>query len=285
VSRVDLPLSKYNGGPRRSFKLSVHEDGDRCAPPVVLLHGLAASMRWWDTVVTQLKCERHIVRVDLLGHGASPLPRGEDGVESQAELVAGALLERGVRPATVVGHSLGGLVAAALSERFPETVAGLVFISTIPSLSVARLDWRGRLVARPMLGAAVWRIVGDRRRVAHARVLFAPGFAPLRELVADLNRIRHLSVARSSRMALQYWRERPINERLRSEMPVTVVFGGKDQTIDVSAAVAMWQYRGRRVVLLGAAGHSPHVELPEEIARVILTVENAPAAGVEANGP
>src|SRR6188474_3018319 len=71
---IDLP-----GG-----DLQVREDGPRDAPNIVLLHGFACSIGWWDGVVPALARDHHVIRVDLLGHGGSEKPREGYGMESRA---------------------------------------------------------------------------------------------------------------------------------------------------------------------------------------------------------
>ena len=109
---VDLP-----GG-----DLQVREDGPRDAPAVVMLHGFACSIGWWDQMTPALARDHRVVRFDLLGHGGSEKPKEGYGMESQARLVAAALDRLGVRRADVVGHSMGGSVATALAEQRPALV-------------------------------------------------------------------------------------------------------------------------------------------------------------------
>src|SRR5512145_1691034 len=55
--------------------LQVREDGPADGPPVVLLHGFACSLRWWDDIVPVLAREHRVIRFDLLGHGGSEKPK------------------------------------------------------------------------------------------------------------------------------------------------------------------------------------------------------------------
>jgi pimeloyl-ACP methyl ester carboxylesterase len=54
----------------------VTQDGPRDAPALVLIHGLAASTRWWDDLVPLLARSHHVIRIDMLGHGMSAKPAG-----------------------------------------------------------------------------------------------------------------------------------------------------------------------------------------------------------------
>lgn len=96
-------------------------------PPVVLLHGMAASQIYWGAGFDVLSERARLVAVDLLGFGDSPKPATGYGAREHADAVAACLRELGIdEPAVVVGHSMGTLVALALAKHHPELVAGIV---------------------------------------------------------------------------------------------------------------------------------------------------------------
>ena len=67
--------------------LNYVEAGDRDDPAIVLLHGYACSLRWWDRVAPELANRGlRVIRFDLLGHGGSEMPRDGYGMDNQARL-------------------------------------------------------------------------------------------------------------------------------------------------------------------------------------------------------
>ena len=70
--------------------LQVREDGPPDGPALVLLHGFACSIGWWDQMTPALARDHRVIRFDLLGHGGSEKPKEGYGMESQARLVAAA---------------------------------------------------------------------------------------------------------------------------------------------------------------------------------------------------
>ena len=97
-------------------ELNVVQDGQHDATPLLLIHGLAGSTAWWDSVVPMPAPNFRIVRVDLKGHGKSPSPRQGYDTATQARRVAAALDRLGISRFSIVGHSTGGYVATALAE-------------------------------------------------------------------------------------------------------------------------------------------------------------------------
>lgn len=112
---------------------------------VVIVPGLASGPRDWMPVARILARDHRVVLVDLPGHGQSPMPSPFDLDAAVAALDGALAAER--RPVLLVGHSLGGLVAAAEACAHPDRVRGLVLVETAlePPDSDARAVMLGRL--------------------------------------------------------------------------------------------------------------------------------------------
>src|SRR5687767_1795079 len=59
---------------------------DKPGAPIVLIHGYAASLHWWDSMVPLLSENHRVIAIDLLGHGGSEKPAGGYEMENQASL-------------------------------------------------------------------------------------------------------------------------------------------------------------------------------------------------------
>ena len=105
------------------MRLHVEAAGPEDGPPVVFLHGVSGSMRTYAWLPEEIAEGRRIVRVDLRGHGDSEHAPGAYDIDSYGEDVADLLRETVGRPAVLVGHSLGGVVAWWVAQRHPELVA------------------------------------------------------------------------------------------------------------------------------------------------------------------
>jgi esterase len=103
--------------------LHVEVDGPAGGPAVAFLHGVSGSSRTYDWLPAEITSGRRIVRIDLRGHGRSPHAPGTYTVASYVDDVVGVLRDVVGRPAVLVGHSLGGVVAWTIAQRHPDLVA------------------------------------------------------------------------------------------------------------------------------------------------------------------
>jgi pimeloyl-ACP methyl ester carboxylesterase len=250
--------------------LQVREDGPRHAPAVVLLHGFACSIGWWDDMVPALARDYHVIRFDLLGHGGSQKPKDGYGMEEQAGRVAAALDRLDVRRATVVGHSMGGAVATALREARPALVTSLVFLDSAPDDDDSKLPFTARLGTVPVLGEAIRRVVPDELIRQGLESAFADGYDVPDRFVDDFNDMTYTSYDDSRSASSDYRKEAGLDERLaRERVPLLVLWGSQDDIAEPSSAQDFRKVPGARIVVLDGVGHSPHVEKPAETARLI----------------
>ena len=106
---------------------------------LVALHGLTASYLSFVGVAERLAGRRVVFALDLRGRGDSDKPPGPYGMVQHARDVAAAIRTMGLGPSVIVGHSMGGFVAAALAAQEPELVTGVVLIDGgyAPAISAA----------------------------------------------------------------------------------------------------------------------------------------------------
>jgi pimeloyl-ACP methyl ester carboxylesterase len=130
--------------------------GDPAARPLVFLHGITGSRRYWEGRVMHLSDRYRLVIPDLLGFGLSPKPPVDYTVPRFVSSVRSLLEREGLagRPHTLIGHSLGALVAIQYLIDHPEDVDALVLIN-LPRFTSAeeahRLFWLGSPQYRRLL--------------------------------------------------------------------------------------------------------------------------------------
>lgn len=101
------------------------------APTILFLHGIGNTGEAWRDVIEKLPDTYRIVTIDLLGFGRSPQPEwmNYDAKQQARAVIATYLRLRLSGRITLVGHSLGSLVAVEITKRYPLLVKSLILCS------------------------------------------------------------------------------------------------------------------------------------------------------------
>lgn len=214
-------------------------------PPVVLVHGVAGSWRWWRPVLADLAAEHTVHLIDLPGFGELPRPHRVDLDATLAWLVSWAEAAE-IGPAAYVGHSLGGLLCARLAARHPELVSRLALVTP------AGVPGRG--------------ITGSAVSLAQALLRSRPAFLAL--LARDAVRAGPVAIGSA---ALAVVAADLSTDLPNVRVPTLVLMGGRD------ALIPAWHGHelarpipGARVHVIEAAGHVPMTDTPAELSRELL---------------
>lgn len=97
---------------------------------IVLLHGFLENSTMWDCFIPLLTKKNRVLTIDLLGHGKSESRGYVHSMEDNADIVHAVLSELRIRKCTIIGHSMGGYVALAFAEFYPDYVKGLVLLNS-----------------------------------------------------------------------------------------------------------------------------------------------------------
>ncbi|WP_426754142.1 alpha/beta fold hydrolase [Myxococcus sp. Y35] len=240
-------------------------------PTVVLLHGRGGAASSWFAYLTALARTHRVLAVDLPGFGLSsptdgPLTTAEEAVAFFTAPVEALLARLAPGPVSVVGHSLGGLVALelALRGRVPVERLGLVGAMGLgPEMArKARLFFRSgpERLARA-LGPWAW-----------ARMV-PPPQTPLGQRLGALDYELHARPGTSPEVARAFDLLVPlvgeVFHRARQldavGVPVLVVWGEREDVLPVSMAEQAARRLPQAQLVRVDAGHSPHQERPERV--------------------
>ena len=95
-------------------------------PPVLLLHGLTANGACWAALAHAMQADYDVIMPDARGHGKSSVPDYGYRYEDHANDVVGLLEALRLSHPILIGHSMGGLVAAVLASRYPGLLRCLI---------------------------------------------------------------------------------------------------------------------------------------------------------------
>ncbi|WP_338356754.1 alpha/beta hydrolase [Yeosuana marina] len=98
--------------------------------PVVLLHGFLENSTMWQPFMPELSKKNRIICIDLLGHGKTECLGYVHSMELMAEAVKAVLDFLNIKNSIFIGHSMGGYVALAFSEKFQKQVLGLCLMNS-----------------------------------------------------------------------------------------------------------------------------------------------------------
>jgi pimeloyl-ACP methyl ester carboxylesterase len=203
--------------------------------PVVLVHGLAGSARWWRDTEDALSQTHAVHALDLPGFGSER--RAAFALADAPAHVAERLEQIG--PAHLIGHSLGGLVCARVAARRPELVDRLVLVA--PAGSLTRTTIRAHAVP-----------------LAHALGTAAPSF--LRLLAAEVVRAGPRTILNAARELL---RDDVLLDLRAIKAETLLVWGERDALVPPSVGeIFRAELPNARLELLAGARHVPMVERP-----------------------
>lgn len=112
----------------KTTKISYTDSGKGSA--IVLLHGFLENSTMWDFFIPHLAAKNRVITIDLLGHGASESRGYIHSMEDNAQIVHAVLAELRIRKCIIIGHSMGGYVALAFAELFPDFVKAIILLNS-----------------------------------------------------------------------------------------------------------------------------------------------------------
>ncbi|WP_223651920.1 alpha/beta fold hydrolase [Hymenobacter psoromatis] len=250
------------------------------APPTLLfLHGFAESREVWTDFTRPFPAGYRLLTPNLLGHGTNRAPVPDFSMEAQARYVAGYLDQKGAAgPVLVVGHSMGGYVALALAERYPDRLAGLALLN-----STAYPDTDEKRQNREKNIGFVARHGLDKFMGSFVRPLFAPANRDrLPEALALLEDIGKATPEATIAGALRGMAARPDRTAVlrAAPFPVLLVAGKHDVAVPLADSVAQAALPPLGAALfLEGSGHQAYLEQPEPTRRAMLALAEAVFGG------
>jgi pimeloyl-ACP methyl ester carboxylesterase len=257
-------LSDWSTGNCETNGINIHytrTGGNK--PAVILLHGLTANGACWTEVAHILEEDYDVIMPDARGHGQSSVPDYGYGYEEHANDVVGLIKALRLSPAILIGHSMGGLVAAVLASRNPQLLRGLILADpTILSPKVQR-EVRDSDVAdqhRRYLSMTLDDLVAEART---------------RHPERSLDTIELLARARLQTSLAAFDVLTPPNPDYRQlvsalEVPSLLVIGGPAGVVSPDVAADLQHLNPRlQVEQIPEAGHGLHYDHPERFAVVV----------------
>ena len=235
-------------------------------PPVVLLHGQGAFAESWGGVIPKLAERHRVIAPDLPGLGRSVVASGPVDGDALVDWLDELISRTCGEPATLVGISLGGAVAARYGAGRGDRVRRIILVDSgslgrfrpAPGALVALL----RYVRRPS-PAAFARFA--RHALAHPGAMqpAATGEPPPPFVAYHVNRAKDPRVRAANRRLVR-WSTRPIPvDELRAiPVPVSLIWGKDDRIMKFRIAKKVSVDTGWPLAAIDDCGHVPFVDQP-----------------------
>ena len=242
--------------------------------PVVFIHGFGASIYGWRyQLPPTVTAGYRVVAFDNRGFGFSDKPAHGYTNAAYAHLVVSLLDSLGIASAVLVGHSMGGAIAAEVALTYPDRVRGLVLIDA----AGYGVRWPGvlKLARWPQVGAVVTRF---RARWITGRILRSTFADPSKVTEAEVDQyyapVPDPAYGRALRGVLREFRFDSLGGgRLGGVLaPTLILWGDADRWIPLRDGTRFARELPRsEFVVVAHTGHDAADESPEQVNRQLLS--------------
>ena len=234
---------------------------------VVLLHGFLENKHMWNEIIPEISKNKRVLAIDLLGHGHTECLGYIHPMELMADAVAAVLKTLRIRKITLIGHSMGGYVSLALSEKNPEMIRGLCLLNaTAASDDTSRKKLRER--ANKMAQINLTNIV---------RMSFINLFSEKSK--EKFNPKMQLALSEALQTSLQGYSACQEGMRIRpnrlsvlknNHFKKLFILGKKDPVLPVEKGIKEAEETQSETVIL-SGGHMSHIENSDKLIKVLNT--------------
>ena len=246
-------------------------------PPLLLVHGLGASVVTWRDNIGPLSNAFQVYAIDLPGHGDTDKPDFDYAADAIVDFIMGFAQSLNLDRPGIIGNSIGGALGMMTAIRYPELVSRLILVS---SASLGReVSIYLRLVSLPILGDVLESSSVGGTKFMLYKVFHDRSFAT-EELVEELFRCRRMPgakkavvrVIRNTINLLGVRKEHILVDKLEClKLPVMIVWGAQDQILPVSHAYRASKAAAHvRLQVFDQCGHWPHIEKASEFNSLVL---------------
>ena len=239
---------------------------------LLLLHGYGESLLTWRPLIDRLARQSRVVAVDLPGFGVSDKPAGTYDLASYRRRLGAFLRAHTQGPVVVIGHSMGGEIAAALALDHPDRVVALVLVAPAGhGINPLFADTAG--IASP---ATHWVASA----ISYVLPVHDPGWLREPPERAAYQPAGDSAAARAARQVLLQFDFAALTNRFREiRQPVLLIWGRQDPTIPfaIGETIAA-ELPCRRFVTLQAL-HRPHQTAPDTVLNELRAFLARPGCG------
>ena len=241
--------------------LNVHYSDQGTGNCIVLLHGFLEDLSMWDRVVEVLKKTHRVICIDLLGHGKTENLGYIHSMESQGIMIKHLLDSLSLTRYALVGHSMGGYIALAFAEMYPEQTYSLCLMN-----STALADDKEKQTNRDRGIRAVKQNRRTFIRLAIPNLFSEDNRAIFSKEIIQITAIALKMDAQGIIAALEGMKIRNDRSKLleTSKFPILMIISKKDPALDYNSLLTQSNL-GKVKKAIFDDGHMSHVENQVEL--------------------
>ncbi len=252
---------------------------------VVFIHGLGASLEYWEPNVVPLSKHFRVFTMDLPGFGQSDKTVADLTLDVIGRFVADFLDFHNLDRVTLVGNSMGGLVALQTAIQYPQRIHKLVLVDNAGFGRV--VHWTFRITSLPIVGEVLYMLSPWLMPFVIRAMFHDVSLAPEGWNTFMIGMTRQPGARRTHLAALRYgvnlWGVKPeiiraVREGIaRLSMPTLICWGRQDQMLPMKQALnGLALIPGSQLHIWDRCGHVPQLEKPDEFNRLLLAFLSEP---------
>ncbi len=259
------------------YKIHYLEEGS-ANEVILLLHGFALSCEIWNSNISELAKNHRVIALDILGFGESDIPKANLPVEFLPDFIFHFMQKINVLSAKFVGHSMGGMIALWVAQKYPKAVESLILVGSAGFKM--NIPFHFRLFCLPILGELM--VKPNKRGLKHS---LKRGAYNAKSIPDDL--VDHLYNAikkpnrgqyylRTCRNAISFFGfkfkilKTVQKEAKELKIPILLIWGRDDKIVYLSHA-----FRAKKLMphaqleIFDVCGHYPQLEHPEKFNQLV----------------
>jgi 4,5:9,10-diseco-3-hydroxy-5,9,17-trioxoandrosta-1(10),2-diene-4-oate hydrolase len=246
--------------------------------PVLLIHGFGVFLELWWFNIEPLSKRYLVYAMDLPGHGLSDKPPIDYTLFFATEFAADFMQALGIEHASLIGHSMGGLLALSVAINFPEKVDKLILVDSAGLSKDAPLLYRlctvpviGDIIVKPTIKASL--------RHGMKRSFYNPELVTEEMVEKDYELMRMpgtkqalLSIIRNNASLSGPHPDVVMTDKLHMvKSPTLLIHGAQDQVIPVEHVQNAYSLiSDAKLEVLDECGHCPQIEKAAEFNEIIM---------------
>lgn len=239
-------------------------------PELILISGLSASCTTWQHVKEKLSSQFHVTVFDNRGVGQTDTPSGPYTIEMMAQDTNALMDALSIPNATIVGHSMGGMILQQMCLEFPKRVSGAIISASAASLTEHAIEYITSVAELWESGAPLDMLIEKTLREFYAYNFLADArrVKEVKESIINTPYPQSLECFKSQFSACKTV---ALSQKITSiKTPTLIIAGQRDTLLPPYCSEYLHQkILGSRMTIIEDCGHMVQIEKPDVFCTIV----------------